>query len=221
MIYNPLDADVDLVIWDFDGTILDTEWPAYASATLEYERYGRTIDIAEWQASLGSGVAPPWWAQLRDDVGGFDETEDEFLARYRAYKNELTDVKDVNPGVRELLEIFAAKGVEFALASSSPRYWLDKHLPRLGLVEHFPVVVSRDDVGAERTKPHPDLFELAAQRSGGVAPERCLVIEDTHHGVVAAKAAGMAVVAVPHRLTEMQDFSQADRVVPSLNLLFP
>ncbi len=218
--FDPLDADIDLVIWDFDGTILDTEWPAYASATLEYERYGQRIDLARWQATLGSAVAKPWWAQLRDDVGGFDESEEEFLERYRAYKNELTDAKDVLPGVRGVLGAFDARGVGFALASSSPRYWLDRHLPRLGLVERFPVVISSDDVGTDRTKPHPDLFVLAAERSG-VVPDRCLVIEDTNHGVVAAKAAGMSVVAVPHRLTEMQDFSQADRVLSSLEVLLP
>ena len=70
----------------------------------------------------------------------------------------------------------------------------------------------------DRTKPHPDLFLLAADRSD-VQPERCLVIEDSNHGIVAAKSAGMYAIAVPHRLTEMQDFSLADRIVTSIEEL--
>lgn len=220
MTFNPMDVEVDLVIWDFDGTMVDTEWPAFVAAKREYERYGRTIEVETWQQFLGSGIGDPWWAQLRDDVGGFNESEDEFLARYREYKNELTDTKDTLPGVRGLLDAFESQGRGLAVASSSPRSWLDRHLPRLGLVERFPVIVTRDNVGAERTKPHPDLFLLAAERSG-VVPERCLVIEDSNHGVVAAKAAGMYVVAAPHRLSALQDFSQADRVVTSLEELLP
>ena len=211
-------ADLDLVIWDFDGTILDTEWPGFVSASREYERYGREIDIPTWSQRLGSAQYEPWWEQLRRDVGEFDEPDDDLVMRYRAYKNELTDASDALPGVRELLDELGQRQVACAVASSSPRYWLDRHLPRLGLVEHFPVIVSRDDVGADRTKPHPDLFLLAAERSD-VDPTKCLVIEDTSHGVVAAKAAGMSVIGVPHRLTEMQDFSQADQVVGSLDEL--
>ncbi len=218
MIFNPFEVEVDLVIWDFDGTILQTEWPAYVSASREFERVGETIDLDVWQATLGSAQAEPWWEALKQKVGGFGETDDEFLARYRAYKNELTDANDVLPGVRELMVIYDKRGVKRAIASSSPRYWLDRHLPRLGLAETTPVVVSRDDVGADRTKPHPDLFLLAAERSG-VDPTRCLVIEDTNHGIVAAKTAGMHAIAVPHELTKMQDFSLADRVVSSIEEL--
>ena len=220
MNFDPLEADVDLVIWDFDGTMVDTEWPAFVSASREFERYGRVNDPEVWQNLLGSATAGPWWEQLREDVGGFDESDDEILARYQSYKNELTDALDALPGVRGLLDAFADNGKKLAVASSSPRSWLDRHLPRLGLIERFPVIVSRDDVGAERTKPHPDLFLLAAQRSD-VSPERALVIEDSNHGVVAAKTAGMSVVAVPHRLSKMQDFSLADRVAESLEDLLP
>ena len=138
--------------------------------------------------------------------------------RYRALKNELIDANELLPGVSELMHLFEAEGTKTAIASSSPKSWLDRHLPRLGLDERIPVVISRDDVGAERTKPHPDLFLLAADRSD-VQPERCLVIEDSNHGIVAAKSAGMYAIAVPHRLTVMQDFWLADRIVTSIEEL--
>jgi beta-phosphoglucomutase-like phosphatase (HAD superfamily) len=78
-------------------------------------------------------------------------------------------------------------------------------------------VVTRDDVSDDgaRTKPAPDLFLLAAERLG-VEPARCVAFEDSPNGVVAARAAGMVVVAVPGPMTTGLDMSAADLVVPSL-----
>ena len=216
--FDPFEVEIDLVIWDFDGTIVDTEWPAFQSATREFKRFGKEIDVEVGSQSLGSAGYELWWKGQQREVGGFGESDDEFLARYRAYKNELTDANDLLPGVDQLMAAFETRGIAAAIASSSPRYWVDSHLPRLGLVERIPIIITRDDVGLDRTKPHPDLFLLASERSG-VDPSRCLVIEDTNHGVVAAKAAGMYAIGVPHKLTKMQDFSQADRVVSSLEEL--
>lgn len=204
--------DTELVIWDFDGTILDTEWPTFAAAQVEFERYGVEIDLAAWQATLGSADHEPWWEGLRRAVGGFDESDDELLTRYRKRKNELTDARDLRPGVQDLMDQLFASPVTQAVASSSPLSWVEKHLRRNDLWDRMTTVVTRDDVGAERTKPHPDLFLLAAERAG-FEPTRCVVIEDSHHGVTAAKAAGMYAIATPHRLTESQDFSAADVVI--------
>lgn len=213
-----LTPDTKLVIWDFDGTILDTEWPTYAAALVEFERYGVQLDLAAWQDTLGSADHEPWWEGLRRAVGGFDESDDDLLTRYRALKNEMTDKNDLRNGVREYFDRIIGAGIPNALASSSPIDWVERHTKRHGLWDNFVSVATRTDVGAERTKPHPDLFLLAADRAS-IDPASCLVIEDSHHGVVAAKAAGMRVVATPHRLTETQDFSAADRVVASLTEL--
>ncbi|MFT7474417.1 MAG: HAD superfamily hydrolase (TIGR01509 family) [Verrucomicrobiales bacterium] len=210
--------DIELVIWDFDGTILDTEWPTYAAALREFERYGVELDLAAWQDTLGSADHEPWWEPLRRAVGGFDESDDELLTRYRTYKNELTDAEELRPGVSALFGSLAKSGIPSALASSSPIEWVEKHTRRHELWDSFVGVATRTDVGAERTKPCPDLFLLAAERAGR-NPECCLVIEDSHHGVVAAKAAGMRAIAVPHTLTETQDFTAADLVLESLEHL--
>jgi len=202
----------ELVIWDFDGTILDTEWPAFTSAKIEFERYGAEIDMDAWQATLGSANHEPWWERLRREVGGFDEADDDLITRFRAHKNELTDARDLRPGVRELFERLATDGMPCALASSSPLHWVERHTKRHELWDYFVAIATCDDVGAERTKPHPDLFLLAAERAN-TDPLKCVVIEDSHHGITAAKAAGMYAIATPHRLTATQDFSQADRVI--------
>ncbi len=91
------------------------------------------------------------------------------------------------------------------------------HLERLGLRDRFAAVVTSDDVGGDprRTKPAPDLF-LAAAAGGRASPARCVALEDSPNGVLAARAAGMAVVAVPGPMTVGLDFAGADLVLPSL-----
>jgi beta-phosphoglucomutase-like phosphatase (HAD superfamily) len=103
------------------------------------------------------------------------------------------------------------------VASSSRLDWVGGHLDRLGLRHRFAAVVTRDDVGddAARTKPAPDLFLVAAERLG-VPPAACVVLEDSPNGVVAGRAAGMVVVAVPCPMTQALDLSGADLVASSL-----
>lgn len=208
--------DSRLVIWDFDGTILDTEWPAYVAARAEYESRGVELDFGAWQDTVGSANHEPWWDHLKRLVGDLGEPEDEMIARFRAHKNALTDSYDLLPGVRTAFDRLAALDAPSAVASSSPVEWVERHTARHDLWTRFVAVATRTDVGAERTKPFPDLFLLAADRAG-YQPSKCVVIEDSAHGVAAARAAGMPVVAVPNRVTAGQDFGDADLVVPSLD----
>ncbi len=206
---------ITAVIWDFDGTILDTEWPAYVAAQREFERLGVELPFEDWQDTIGTADHEPWWEVLRRRVGGFDEDDATLLGRYRALKNEMTDAADLMPGVRPLFERLADDGLPCGVASSSSVEWVERHCRRHGIWERFSSVATRTDVGVERTKPEPDLFTLAAER-GQWSPADCLVIEDSKHGVEAARRAGMWVVAVPNRITAGQDFSAAHVVVESL-----
>ena len=206
---------ITTVIWDFDGTILDTEWPAWVSAKREFDRLDVALDLAEWQDTIGTADHEPWWEVLRRRAGGLGEPDDTVITRYRELKNELTDASGTMPGVDEAFRAIARSGRRSAVASSSSIGWVQRHLERLGLWTEVMAVATRTDVGVERTKPAPDLFLLAADRAG-VDPAECLVIEDSRHGVHGAKAAGMTVVAVPNRITAGQDFSAADQVVESV-----
>lgn len=203
------------VIWDFDGTILDTEWPAYVSAKREFERLDIELDFEEWQDTIGTADHEPWWEVLRRRAGGLCEPDDVVLGRYRALKNELTDAASLMPGVEAAFGTIASARRESALASSSSIEWVERHTRRHGLWDRLVAVATRTDVGVARTKPAPDLFLLAAARAG-VDPSACLVIEDSMHGVHGAKAAGMTVIAVPNRITAGQDFGAADLVVDSV-----
>lgn len=206
------------VIWDFDGTILDTEWPAFEAASREYRRLGLDLSVDDWQETIGTADHEPWWEDLRRQAGGLGDDEDVMLKRYRTLKNEMTDAAVLLPGVQDTFTRSDALGLRSALASSSPVTWVQRHTTRHGLWNRFCAVATRTDVGQSRTKPEPDLFLLAAERAG-LEPSECLVIEDSRHGITAARSAGMSTIAVPNRLTCGQDFAHADVVLDSLENL--
>lgn len=106
------------------------------------------------------------------------------------------------PGVRPWLERLLAAGVPCAIGSSTHRANIDLSLGLIGLAEFFRAIVTAEDV--HQGKPHPEVFLKAAQQLGQ-SPERCVVFEDAHVGIAAARAGGMKVIAVAttHPLAEL------------------
>ena len=205
------------LIFDFDGTILDTETPECGSWQALYAEHDLVFPLHEFHAAVGRGYDPAVFEPLGNlgTLLGGAHTREALKARQRAHFAESLARQDVRGGVREWLEAAGERGLGRAVASSSERAWIDRHLPRLGLDIHFDAIRTSDDVGPGRTKPHPDLF-LAACAALGVAPDRAIVIEDSENGVKAARAAGCFTVAVPNPMTAHMDFSQADLVLNSL-----
>ena len=100
----------------------------------------------------------------------------------------------VKPGALEILDFLAGRGLPLAVATSSSRRTVERHLGKAGLLDRFRAVAARDDV--ERGKPHPDLYLEAARRLG-VAPQHCVAFEDSNNGLTAAHAAGTMAIMVP------------------------
>jgi HAD superfamily hydrolase (TIGR01509 family) len=204
------------LVLDFDGLILDTETCTYDAVVDIFRDHGLELDLARWQAILGTADRPHWTEWLADELG---RSVDREALVARREETRLAAMVTLPPcaGVEDLLAAADKAGVPCAVASSSSAAWVVPHLERLGLRDWFAAVVTSDDVGGDprRTKPAPDLF-LAAAQSVGQPPERCVALEDSPNGVLAAKAAGMAVVAVPGPMTAGLDFAAADLVVPSL-----
>ncbi len=204
------------LVWDFDGLILDTESALFDSAAGIFAEHGVQLVLDDWQVVVGS--ARIHWTDLLGRARGRPVEPDERsrLVELRSARHgAVLAASTVRPGVVALLEQAAAAGVPSAVASSSTAEWVVGHLERLGLIERFAAVVTRDIVGAERTKPEPDLF-LAAAAALGAAPRRCVALEDSPAGVRSARAASMPVVAVPAGITSGLVFPPADLVVSSL-----
>lgn len=176
-----------LVIFDFDGVVVDSEPISLSTLrdTLAHFGLDLTIDAVR-SRFLGNSVpriAQAIRAETGQDQPGFAaHWYDLLFARFRV---ELRPM----PGITDLLDALDRRGVAYCIASGSAFQRLDVSLEVTGLAPRFEGRVFSADLVA-RGKPAPDLFLHAAQ-SMGVAPRDCLVVEDAPAGIEAAEAAGM------------------------------
>jgi HAD superfamily hydrolase (TIGR01509 family) len=209
---------IEAVVFDLDGVLIDSEhvWDEARQALAE-ERGGRWTDNAS-RDMMGMS-SPEWSRYMRDDIG-IDEEPEEISAEVvrrleRIYRDELPLIG----GAREAVERLASRW-PLGVASSSNRELIDLVLELSGLDRFFAATVSSEEV--PRGKPAPDVYLEAARRLG-VAPERCAAVEDSENGILAAKAAGMRVLAIPNPQYPPHDeaLASADDVLGSLAELTP
>jgi putative hydrolase of the HAD superfamily len=203
---------ITAVVFDFDGTLMDTETCAYDAFCGIYEEHGQRLTLEAWAVGIGTHGAFDPYAELERLTGGPVDRE-AIKARF-AMANEANVAKiGLFPGVLHRLEEARRLGLSIGLASSSDRAWIERHLESQGIRHYFQVIRSSDDV--EKVKPDPTLYRLAVEALG-VNPNEALAIEDSVNGLRAAKAAGLYGVAVPNRVTAGMDFKEADLIVKSL-----
>lgn len=204
---------IEAVVFDFDGLILDTEGPVFSAWQEEFEAHGcPPLTIEEWAAEIGTAGGLDLVELIRTRATR-PLDEDAMHSRRRARRDELLARETTRPGVHQWLDDADALGLALAIASSSPLEWVEPLLERLGLRHRFAALgCSADGVAA---KPAPDTY-LAACAALGIEPGAALAIEDSPHGVAAAKAAGLLCIAVPHQITEGLDLSRADLRLSSL-----
>jgi len=181
------------VIYDLDGTLLDTE-PFYIRATdAIFRRFGMQLapDVRAIMMGRPTHVAVPMMLEHT----GLPMTAAAFIDEREAALYEMFADAQPTRGARELTTHLASHGIPQAVATSSSRESLPHKIrPHAGWFEVFETVVIADDV--KHGKPAPDVFLEAARRLGA-PPEACLVFEDAKSGVEGALAAGMQVVAIP------------------------
>ncbi|MCX7783807.1 MAG: HAD family hydrolase [Meiothermus sp.] len=201
------------LIFDFDGTILDTESTEFQAWQEIYQQHGLELSLDYWLPFVGNNSIPFDPAGHLEKLVGepLDKTGIEDWVEQR--KQSLNQGLKPLPGVLGYLEAAQALGLQLAVASSSRRAWVEGHLARLGLLQHFQVIRTKEDVAL--TKPDPALF-LRAAEGLGVAPQETIVLEDSQNGVRAAKSAGAFTVAIPNALTRHLDLSQADLLLTCL-----
>lgn len=204
------------IIFDFDGTILDTETPEYETWQILCAEHGVTLPIAVWATGVGVGVDEnplDMYAYLAEQAG-HPIDRDAVRERRRGLFLELLERQQPRPGILALLADAGASGLEIGLASSSGHDWVDTHLARIGLLSSFPVRLCADDV--THTKPDPELYLRCLTRLG-LSAEEVIALEDSPNGIRAAKAAGLYCVAYPNPLTkQLKGIEHADTVVENL-----
>jgi HAD superfamily hydrolase (TIGR01509 family) len=195
------------IIFDFDGTILETESPDYHSWREIFEEHGAELPLELWAQYIGTSIdtLDPY-AHLEKCIGQQVDRE-HIRSRRRKRHDELVLQERVLPGVVELISEAKEAGLKIGLASSSSRDWVVGHLSRLGMLEHFEVIKTSDDV--QRVKPDPELY-LRAVQALNVSAEETLAIEDSVNGLLAAKRAGLHCIAVPNAMTKHLSFEGAD-----------
>jgi len=209
---------IEAFVFDLDGVLLDSEqvWDE-AREQLAEERGGRWHPQAQKDMM---GMSSTEWSRYMHDTIGLPEPPEqinrEVVERLSAiYREHLPAL----PGARKAVERLAARW-PLGLASSSNRELIDLALELLGVEHLFAATVSSEEVASG--KPAPDVYLEAARRLG-VDPTEAAAVEDSNNGILAAKAAGMRVVALPNRHfpPDPAALEQADAVLDSLGELTP
>jgi HAD superfamily hydrolase (TIGR01509 family) len=202
------------LIFDFDGLILDTEGPVYQSWVELFQEYNCVLPFEIWATIIGTSDHEHFnpFDRLEREING--KLDRRTLESRRLNRElEMIHAEPILPGVEEKITSAKQMALKLGIASSSSREWVVGHLERLGLLQHFEVIHTSDDV--ERTKPDPALYNLTLV-SLGLRPEEAIVFEDSPNGVTAAKTAGIFTVAVPNPLTRSLHLAHADLRLDSL-----
>lgn len=202
------------LIFDFDGLILDTETPEVRAWQRVFRARGAEFPDAWWMHAIGRGAEQITESpcDLLDRQLGYPCERREVEAEYQRLRMSAIEAADTLPGVRELISEARESGLRLGIASSSKHSWVDRHLQRLGLHDHFGAILCADDV--EKAKPFPDLYLRACERLD-VVPHHATALEDSPNGIRAAKAAGLWCVAIPNPCTIQLNLSEADHQVNS------
>ena len=189
------------VIFDMDGLLFDTETLYQEAILLAAAEGGHQVAVDIFNRTIG---VP--WAQSRalllshfGEAFPVDEFQEAWVRHFWVIAETRLALK---PGALELLDTLDQFGLPRAIATSSSRRTVERHLTARNLMERFQQIVGQGDY--KRGKPAPDPF-LKAAEGLGVGPGLCLALEDSHNGILSASSAGMMTIMVPDLLEPTEE----------------
>ncbi|CCU80988.1 predicted phosphatase/phosphohexomutase [Halanaerobium saccharolyticum subsp. saccharolyticum DSM 6643] len=211
---------IKAVIFDMDGTIVDSE-PIYDQVNAEiYEKYGFDLSQEDYDRHMGANMRDIWTDILerhpvKEEFAHYkieDFMEDHIHSSYQGLAE--AEELELMPGVKDWFEFLKDHGYKMIIASSSYAPIIEHVYQRFGLEQYMEGYVDGNSI--ENGKPAPDIFLKAAAKLG-VKPENCLIIEDSENGVNGAHQAGAKVIGFNRAQAESQDLSKADLIIEEYN----
>lgn len=199
---------IKALIFDFDGTIIDTETAWYVAFRDAYKKYEVDLTLEMYSQCIGTSLhAFNPYEYLKTHLHlPIDLAE--FRRSVRAHHAELMLQEEMRPGVLHYLENAKSAGLKIGLATSSERSWIDPFLDRLDIRRFFDCIRTADDV--KKVKPDPELY-LRTLEGLDVRPEEAIALEDSPNGAKAAMTAGLYCVLVPNTITKLLSFEPVHR----------
>lgn len=202
-----------------DGTLIDSEPVHCLAYQMALAPMGFSIQYEDFAPLLGA-TRPVIRAKIHEMFGDFPISDEEFERLVRENKDQINRANGypLVAGVRGMLEQMRAAGYRLAVASSSPQPYIEDVVKTLSLDPFFDFLVSGETVA--HPKPAPDIFLNAAEKLG-LTPKECLVVEDSHNGILAANHARMASAAFLNPHSAGQDVSTASGFIRNFDEFTP
>lgn len=201
------------IIFDFDGTIIDTETALFQAWDIVYQQNGQHLPVEQLRNTVGTADSNFDPAEYLSRKLSNTISVEILAAQERAIEIDIINQKTPFPGVIDYLQEGRRLGLKLGIASSATNSWVNGHLERLGLAQYFDAITTQEEVTL--TKPFPYLFEKTLKKLE-LYPYQVIAIEDSPFGVTSAQAAGIFAVAVPNEVTRPMKLDHADLVLESL-----
>lgn len=208
--------NIKAILFDLDGTLYKTEAYQLKAWNDVLEKKGVFIDPKDYFKYVGKTASEVEKDIIKEynldiQVGDLEREKEELLLQW--FKDD--DDLELMPYAKEAIDFFSDhSSLLIGLCTSGSNNESIYKLQRNGLDDKFDVIVTKDDVS--KGKPAPDIY-LEAMKRLGVREIECLAVEDTEHGLEAAKRAGAFCFVVPQEFSKGQNFSKADKILESLN----
>lgn len=207
---------IKAIFWDNDGVLVDTERLYFLATQRVLAGIGVSLSKEQYIKLLLVQGMPPWYlaAEKGATAEDIEKLRDERNALYGSLLEEENIIID---GAGDVLEELSKRYMMGIVTSSRSDHFEIIHR-RTGFLKYFQFALTSDLYS--HTKPHPEPYLLALERSGFNADE-CIVIEDSERGLTSAKEAGIRCIAIPNEFTQSSNFAGAYKVIDSLKeLLF-